>query len=981
MSLVGAAIFCTSTWTDWGLKVEPTTIEVVILRVNAKPYTTPRQPSRSSSYNLAILSVLSIHFHNDHRPTNMTPQSAARSEAAPGALLRRQGKRCYREGRYADAVTNYLSAINLDPADVAARRCLSSARFENGDYQGCLATIKDTLPLETDEKNKVGLRIRQAKCYFHLNRFPEARDLLDCYSGGSQDALNIKKTVDNGKKPYTAAVKKAVVAEMVEMPRFRPSLHAGLNIYFPRNHNHPVAGIKVEELHARAKAKSPLDISLFYGGIGDSRQVFQQIHHIYGYYKDRKDEPATQKTSTDKFFFTAMDISAHTMALNLIIYRLLFDLTMISQRFLDAKARMKEKSMILSTIWYALACDIMPPYIFARLTSVMKSLYEETRDNFGIPWMRTNKKTVDAIRSVLSYWLGDAMTLRERLDYDVKYAQTRLSWTKRAEYLNNPVMKDMASLKPEWNQYEASMLVYPPPILQLVEEPELAALVKENNGKRVHLRQNAFKEYAQKNWEVNITLLQEPDWYNKWGYTWKNTTDVVETITKFYIGASPKHLMISLADVLRERPVPPIEVEPQLIEMCMPIFSQCAEVLAELHFTIELVVDEVLHHLDTVRYKTDGRSDFPTQYDCIFLGNIGDCSGGHLATALHALPVLKPDTLDAISFTQINILLNAACFSEGLPRALAEYLCVPSVQVASSMLGIDRVESPDSEAHDANIPKLYRWVRLSDPDRWTLSTRKPFPPKASFTRWFTQMFFKLALPVPRAMADGMTRINQPLTLSSFIRLSIFLVKDRGIPPHWVANAIDSLLSGSVWTAARFTTTAPLAIREVSYLLPGAEPPSLENYNLDAFIPEFRALVIRHQPILPYNLSFSLPPRSALEKYSLVFNIIDTTVGPSTEMLSVAFVAPDQSPHDLTQLWNYCACGTGTYGKILLFGNLGWKLEGGRQGAFRFVCRAALWMEKETMQMMQAQNWMSLVVRTDTYMIVSAPVKAVEAHYV
>ncbi|KAF8543371.1 hypothetical protein BDD12DRAFT_907368, partial [Trichophaea hybrida] len=77
------------------------------------------------------------------------------------------------------AVSKYLLAIHLDPEDLAPRRALSSARFGLGDYSTSLAVTDEALALEDDEKRQEILRLRQGKCYFYLNLYDEAGEILE----------------------------------------------------------------------------------------------------------------------------------------------------------------------------------------------------------------------------------------------------------------------------------------------------------------------------------------------------------------------------------------------------------------------------------------------------------------------------------------------------------------------------------------------------------------------------------------------------------------------------------------------------------------------------------------------------------------------------------------------------------------------------------------------------------------------------------
>src|SRR5690606_27633956 len=114
------------------------------------------------------------------------------------------------------------------------------------------------------------------------------------------------------------------------------------------------------------------------------------------------------------------------------------------------------------------------------------------------------------------------------------------------------------------------------------------------------------------------------------------------------------------------------------------------------------------------------------------------------------------------------------------------------------------------------------------------------------------MFFKLSMPVPREYfgPNYSRKIEQPLTLNSFVRLCIYLVQDRKFPPHWVGQVIDHLITvpGQFFTGAHPPRTAPIRMDEVTNA-PGERERRL--YDIRPFIPELRALIAQYQPVLPF----------------------------------------------------------------------------------------------------------------------------------
>jgi hypothetical protein len=293
--------------------------------------------------------------------------------------------------------------------------------------------------------------------------------------------------------------------------------------YYARGHDTTFAAMRHEQIALRAR-KSPPSLSFFYGGIGDARHFYQQLHHLYIYHKNREQNASPSSTSSTervngKFFFTVQDLKPHTMARNLVVFQLLQEYNTVDLRIADRRARKKEKLFLLTAIWYIFACDIMPKYIYERLEGTMLGLLR-AGENFDIPWLRCDARTSSAIRIVFRSWLTD----QHKNMFDVKHAQTCLQWFKEPERLKRLPFKNF-TLKGEWDQYSgfdardgfgASLLVYPPRTLMSEQEPDLVSLIHENERKSPERRRKVFSLYARREWKINITLLQEIGWYRMW---------------------------------------------------------------------------------------------------------------------------------------------------------------------------------------------------------------------------------------------------------------------------------------------------------------------------------------------------------------------------------------------------------------------------------------------------------------------------------
>jgi hypothetical protein len=344
---------------------------------------------------------------------------------------------------------------------------------------------------------------------------------------------------------------------------------------------------------------------------------------------------------------------------------------------------------------------------------------------------------------------------------------------------------------------------------------------------------------------------------------------------------------------------------------------------------------------------------------------------------LHALTLLKKDQPG--SYVQSNILANPGCFPEGLPRTFAEYLCLPSADSAKKLLGITEInwKNPaDDTPGDMMFMFNTTWLTLSSLRRWALvsspaSPQLPFS-KPLFSRWLTHMFFKIAMPAMRDMTTLPYRVHQPLTLKAFIELCIFLVNYRGVPKHWIASTLDTLLEGEITTSAEPPEGAPLSHVNVSYLKPDSPARSVagkgpQKYNLSCFVPELRMLLAKYQATLPFRLMTPLPSKSDMAHFAIEFEITDTEIGLSTQLLGLAFISKYMEREELQ--WIH-ASGERLKGRCYIFSGFWWtavrgliKGEGTVRGYVRWC------MERRVMNEMRARDWKVGLVRTDRWTFV------------
>lgn len=180
--------------------------------------------------------------------------------------------------------------------------------------------------------------------------------------------------------------------------------------------------------------------------------------------------------------------------------------------------------------------------------------------------------------------------------------------------------------------------------------------------------------------------------------------------------------------------------------------------------------------------------------------DFSDYVGGHLPTVLYALPVLKQEPHANITST---CLVNPPLWNSA-GDYIAEYLCLPSLTMLESATCLKLCPGQDEV--------LSEFMPMCEYISWQHSGAK-FPlgydqllPRAQFTRWLLQVFFKIAIPSNREV-QSMARIFSPLNLTAFVRLLVRLV-EMGYPGHWASSIVEDILYNRVTTTVRPLEESP-----------------------------------------------------------------------------------------------------------------------------------------------------------------------------
>lgn len=139
-----------------------------------------------------------------------------------------------------------------------------------------------------------------------------------------------------------------------DIPRYRPSTFNA-----PENFSvgHDTVTSLFEPITIETFKPDLKEVSFFFGGVGDARNVLQTLIDI-------ANQEKTKKVVQRSYRVTVNDIARCAIARNLIVWILLDDLS-------EANSESNEASMLLNTIFFIHISTMMPPYAFNQLNSTI----------------------------------------------------------------------------------------------------------------------------------------------------------------------------------------------------------------------------------------------------------------------------------------------------------------------------------------------------------------------------------------------------------------------------------------------------------------------------------------------------------------------------------------------------------------------------------------------------------------------------------
>ncbi|KAL8658086.1 MAG: hypothetical protein Q9226_001290 [Calogaya cf. arnoldii] len=781
-----------------------------------------------------------------------------RPNGASNEALREQGNRLYREGRVQQAIKSYSEAAVIAPSDPKPRSNLSAAHFELGDYRQCIQDISQALQRSSQDGSTLRRKLypRLVKSCLHIKDIPAAE--VSCAQMGDNPETAKLIAVCTTYRAASRQSAPAVSQLIHQIPRYLPALDTNPEYYAV---GHDQACAQVNEAMMQRAIEEP--ISLFFGGIGDARNLYATLIEI------ARLETLDGRPPTRKYHATINDLKAPALARDLVVFYLLDDLSKIS---LSAK---QQESEHLAAIFYLYAGSIIPPFAARMIHDTIKRVETALRSEQDLLlWLHIDKHSKEAILRSLKSWQRD---VKSTFPVGMMVAMC----TKHFKDTQAGFFRNLASVAE-------------------VHEPSLQ--IDRKTGWR------NGKAHVCHHWEVNVTLIDE-GWTENNRYEWVYGT----------IGFDPFEMM---KEFYKFTKIPKPTDATSLYEYVAPLFRHAALALQQVRdrVTVEVTLGEVSGILDRMRHGLlDRNSSFPHSYDRIHLSNIPDYIGGPLNSILFALPCLSQNPAATVT---ANSLRNSPAFKD-VDQFHCEYLAISDENMISKLMRTSVPELPAVAEHKAFVaryqcmllenteiiqkldPAILRragleHIRDMDPEEvrktdirslssidlddhgipyplteylhWIRTTQGPLSfdqllSRPKLTAWLFTMFYKIVLPADRSSQEWGKLIYAPLNLTIFIKILIHL-QELGYPAHWLSGALVQILDDQVTTSARPPESSPLNIAEAQ-----RENPT-KHLTTAPFMAEMATLTAMFLPTLPFAVITSkLPEVTQIHEYKITFTIL------------------------------------------------------------------------------------------------------------
>lgn len=291
------------------------------------------------------------------------------------------------------AIGLYSKAANASPEDPAPYSNLYAAHYELGQYSDCIQNVQTALSKpgsELDETNKK-LATRLIKSYLHTKDYEAAKKQLDI----SQDLTEWKmlhavysreKHGSSGSFDVNTSRKEIIC----RLPRYLPTLTSNTE-YYTVGHDKACSQVDASMLD---KKNSP--VSLFFGGIGDARNLYATLIDIV------RLERSSHSRKTRTYHATINDIKANALVRDLVVFYLLDDLSALKG------CKSEKRAQLLETIFFLYVGAIVPKYVSDRIQhTISRVILALQSGNDILKWVHVYERDKAKLIASLTSWQGE----------------------------------------------------------------------------------------------------------------------------------------------------------------------------------------------------------------------------------------------------------------------------------------------------------------------------------------------------------------------------------------------------------------------------------------------------------------------------------------------------------------------------------------------------------------------------------------------
>ena len=358
----------------------------------------------------------------------------------------------------------------------------------------------------------------------------------------------------------------------------------------------------------RALEKPNARVSLFFAGIGDARNLFATLVDIM------KQEKRSKACRHLRYHFTLNDVKAPTLARDLLILLLLDELAQMTD-YSSGAAR-----EVLATIFFTFIGTIVPAYVFKHLQGIIsKALCLLRSESRPLPWLHIYKANLPAVIKTLSSWQKEAFEAYSTA-YFIDIVRNGMMPNRGPDSPTSSMFRSKLPKSCQYEQegyYRTALLLLPNESLK-EHDLDLWKLIQGNEALKLSQRAQGVKEYLQKSWRINVTLLDPELLYMPpWQQLVFNPFNLASDLYSLSVVEAPRN-------------------PTKLYDYVAPFFVETAKALKSLknRILMEMIVGDCCDVLEGLRLglldhrnsgplsKEGEQSVLPTSYDRVHLSNI-----------------------------------------------------------------------------------------------------------------------------------------------------------------------------------------------------------------------------------------------------------------------------------------------------------------------------------------------------------------------